>query len=285
MKRILLIITILWSPCVHAQQNAFRVNVYGKGEPIILVPGYGCSGEVWKQTVESLKSKYQLHVLTLAGYAGVPPIDSPILATVKSQLIEYVRTNHLNKPVLIGHSLGAFVCLWAASEDPSMFSKVLCVDGVPFVAAISRPGITADQLKNNPSFDEASLAAKYQQMPDKDFEDQQFKTTLNLVGDTTYARQITNWNMESDRKTLGYTYAEMYTTDLREAISAIDIPVLIVGSNYGTVAQSKTMLSQQFSALRNKTIIIANTKHFIMYDDPAWFNSQVKNFLVNGLFN
>ena len=84
---------------------------------------------------------------------------------------------------------------------------------------------------------------------------------------------------------MAYTYAEMYTTDLREAISDIDIPVLVLGSNYGTIAQSKTMLNQQFSALRNKTIIVANTKHFIMYDDPSWFNSQVKNFLVNGLYN
>jgi len=285
MKRILFILSIVCASSVYGQQSAFQVNVYGKGEPVILIPGYGCSGEVWKQTVESLKNKYQLHVLTLAGFAGVPPIDTPVLSTVKDQLLEYVKTNHLHKPVLIGHSLGAFVCLWAASEDPSLFSKVLCVDGVPFLAGMSHPGITAGQLKNDPSFNAAAMAAKFLQMTDKAFEAQQFKNTLALVSDTSHARLITTWSMESDRKTLGYSYAEMYTTDLRNALSSIDIPVLVIGSNYGTVALSKTMLNQQFSALRDKAIIIANTRHFIMYDNPVWFNSQVKNFLVNGLYN
>ena len=71
-----------------------------------------------------LKGNYQLHVLTLAGFAGVPPIDTPILKTVKNEIIKYVKENHLNKPVLIGHSLGAFMSLWVASEEPSLFSKV-----------------------------------------------------------------------------------------------------------------------------------------------------------------
>ena len=34
------------------QQTSFSVTVTGKGQPIILIPGFGCSGDVWKETVD-----------------------------------------------------------------------------------------------------------------------------------------------------------------------------------------------------------------------------------------
>ena len=269
----------------YCQQKAFKVEVYGNGQPVILIPGYACSGDVWKETVDALKEKYQLHVLTLAGFAGVPSIDTPILKTVKDEIIKYVKENHLNKPVLIGHSLGAFMCLWVASEDPSLFSKVLCVDGVPFISSMTNSATTAEEVKNDPSYNPEVTARKFINMPDKEFRDKQFKSMLNMVSDSTHARLITKWSEASDRRTLAYTYAEMSTTDLRNEISEINIPVLILGSTYGTKEISQKMLGDEYNQLKNKLIVIAPTKHFIMYDNPIWFREEVKNFLRNGLAN
>ena len=267
----------------YCQQKSFKVEVYGKGQPIILIPGYSCSGDVWKATVDNLKANYQLHVLTLAGFAGVPPIDTPILKTVKNDLIKYVKDNHLNKPVLIGHSLGAFMSLWVASEEPSLFSKIICVDGVPFISAMSNPSITSEEIKKNPAYNAEAVANNFKNMPEKEFEDNQFKAMLTMVSDTAHARLIAQWGAASDRKTLGYTFVEMSTTDLRNEIAKINIPVLVLGSTYGTKEMSQKILNEQYSLLPNKKIFIAPTKHFIMYDDPLWFREQVKNFLINGL--
>lgn len=88
-----------------AQHPAFEVEVSGYGQPIILIPRYSCSGEVCNETVSHLKKKYQLHVLTLAGFSTAKPIqDDEILATVKSQIIQYVKDQKMIKPVVIGHS-------------------------------------------------------------------------------------------------------------------------------------------------------------------------------------
>jgi N-formylmaleamate deformylase len=283
MKNVLLLFLMLTVVGAYSQQRSFRVDVYGTGEPVILIPGYGCSGEVWKATVDNLKAKYQLHVLTLAGFAGVPPIDTPVLMTVKNDLIKYVREKHLDNPVLIGHSLGAFLALWAASDEPSLFSKILCVDGVPFIAALNDPSVTVEQLKNNAAYNGGAMADRLKEMPQQQFEENQFKAMLGLVSDTVHARLITQWAVASDRKTLGYTFVEMSTTDLRQPIAKIDVPVLVLGSTYGTPENSQRILNAQYSLLPHKKIIIAPVKHFIMYDDPLWFREQVKNFLVNGL--
>ncbi|MEP6926577.1 MAG: alpha/beta hydrolase [Ginsengibacter sp.] len=283
MKKLFLSFLIFTTISAYCQHKSFKVEIYGNGQPVILIPGYACSGDVWKATVDNLKTKYQLHVLTLAGFAGVAAIDTPILKTVKNDLIQYVKDNHLNKPLLIGHSLGAFMSLWAASEEPSLFSKIICVDGVPFISAISNPSITSEGIKKNPVYNAEGAANNFKNMSAKQFEDNQYKAMLSMVSDTAHARLIAQWAVASDRKTLGYTFVEMSTTDLRKEIAKINIPVLVLGSTYGTKEMSQKILSEQYKLLSNKKILIASTKHFIMYDDPLWFREQVKNFLINGL--
>ena len=270
---------------VYCQQKAFKVDVYGTGQPIILIPGYACSGDVWKSTVDALKGKYQLHVLTLAGFAGVPPIDTPVLKTVKNELIQYVKENHLNKPVLIGHGLGAFMSLWAASEYPSLFSKILCVDGVPHISPTNYPSTSLIDIKKEPAYNAETIAYNFVNMPRKEFEANQFKAMRNMVKDSTRVRLITNWTAASDRKTLSSVYAEIGAIDLRNAISKINIPVLILGSNFRTKELSKKLFDDEYGNLANKLILIVPAKHFIMYDDPIWFREEVKNFLRNGLAN
>lgn len=263
----------------NAQTNAFQVEVSGKGKPVILIPGYSCSGEVWKETVAHLKDRYECHVITIAGYAGVPKLDTPILKTVRNELIRYVKTKKLNKPMLIGHSLGAFMSLWVSSEAPHLFGKIICVDGLPFISAMQDTTANAEVLKKNPQFDPETVAKNFELLPDSNYISNMTRSMLYQVNDTTRAIQIATWSSLCDRRTLGYTIVELSTTDLREAIANIKQPVLVLGSLYGTEANSLSVLNHQYKNVPNKTIEVANSKHFIMYDVPEWFYAKVDAFL------
>lgn len=261
---------------------AFSVTVTGHGQPMILIPGYSCSGDVWTETVAHLKSRYECHVLTLPGYAGVGPIRQLILQTVRDQLIRYIQDKHLDKPVLMGHSLGAFMSLWVASQVPDRVGPLICIDGVPFISALLNPAATADSLRKNPQFDPETVATYYANMPTDGYEARMTQAMLTQVRDTTRARQIAHWSGLSDRKTLGYTYVEMCTTDLRDAIARIKSPTLVLGSLYVNSADvTRQALTSQYAKLPNKTMSIANTKHFIMYDDPTWLYQQIDGFLTS----
>jgi hypothetical protein len=52
--------------------TSFGVEVSGAGRPVILIPGLGCPGSIWQATVAHLAPAAQVHVLTLAGFAGRP---------------------------------------------------------------------------------------------------------------------------------------------------------------------------------------------------------------------
>ncbi|MDQ2864162.1 MAG: alpha/beta hydrolase [Bacteroidota bacterium] len=277
MKRIFLLIAMFTMVNCYCQQKAFKVEVFGSGQRVILIPGYACSGNVWSALVENLKQNYQLHVLTLAGFAGVPAIDTPVLKTVKNDLLQYVKDNHLNKPVLIGQGLGAFISLWACSDDPASFSKVLCIDGVPFIAAMYNPLVTAADVKKSLAYNPEALSNNMRNI--------YYQAMLGIVSDPANTKKIITWKMESDKKTLASTLSEISTTDLRKEITKINIPVLILGSTYGTKETSLKILNDQYSLLPNKVVIVKPGKFSVIYDAPLWFREQVKNFLVNGLTN
>ena len=281
-KQILFILYIIWIACLSGRAQsykAFNVQVSGKGQPIILIPGYSCSGEVWKETVAILQPRYECHVLTLAGYAGVPAIDTPILKTVHNEIIRYTKEKKLNHPILIGHSLGAFMSLWVSSTQPDLFGKIICVDGVPFISAMTDSSMTAGKIKADPRYNPVAVAANFVSIPDADYTENMTKSMLYQVSDTAHATLIAGWSYRCDRKTLGYTLAEISSTDLRDSIAKIKQPVLVLGSLYGNKETSNLVLAQQYRQLPNKTVHVANSKHFIMYDQPQWFYKEINTFL------
>ena len=49
------------------ESKSFRVQVVGRGRPMILIPGLSSSGDTWKTTVARYEDRFTCHVLTVAG--------------------------------------------------------------------------------------------------------------------------------------------------------------------------------------------------------------------------
>jgi pimeloyl-ACP methyl ester carboxylesterase len=117
-----------------ADHPSFRVQVSGSGRPMILIPGLASSGETWDTTVARYRTRFTCHVLTVAGFAGVPPIDGPLLPAVRRDLAEYIRAQKLDRPIIVGHSLGGTIALTLAIEHPDLVGPLVIVDILPFLA-------------------------------------------------------------------------------------------------------------------------------------------------------
>jgi N-formylmaleamate deformylase len=278
MKQLTIFLCLLIQPILCYSQ-VFKVEIYGQGQPVLLIPGYSCSGDVWKETVAQLQDRFECHVLTLPGYAGVAPTEGPILEKVKDDIITYVNDLQLKKPILIGHSLGAFMSLWVASEAPDLFGRIIAVDGVPFISAMYDPTATAESMRANPQMNPELVVASFVNQPEEGFIDRVAQAMMYQVEDPARARQIATWQFHGDRRSLGLTFIEMSTTDLRSALPAINSPILVMGSIYGSETTSQMVLQQQYAQAKDKTIKIAQSKHFIMYDQPEWFFAEIEAFL------
>jgi pimeloyl-ACP methyl ester carboxylesterase len=91
------------------------------------------------------------------------------------------------------------------------------------------------------------------------------------------------WAGRSHPPTAGAAIAEMMTTDLREAVSAIRTPVLLMMAGDGTPERRALALAlyrgQIARVPAGRVVAAENARHFIMLDDPEFFAAQLAAFL------
>lgn len=261
--------------------DAFQVQVTGQGAPIVLIPGLASSGAVWDGTVKRYCANHQCHVLTLAGFAGVPAIDAPLLATTEQQLSAYIATNKLGKPVVIGHSLGGFLGLKLAIDHPEQVGRLVVVDSLPAMAATQMPSITSAQMKEMA----AGMRTRMLGMDADAYQASQLQTLRTMISKEDDVQRALVWGKQSDRTTVANAMAEMMGEDLRQDIARIKAPTLVLGSwiaykNFGTQQQFGQMYAAQYGQLAGVKVEMADTaRHFIMLDDPRWMYDRIDAFL------
>jgi len=261
----------------------FEVTVTGHGRPAILLPGLTCPGAVWDEAVARYQGQYQCHVVSLAGFGGVgprQPVPAHLLQDTRDQLLAYIKAQKLRRPVVIGHSLGGFLALWMAATDPTALGPLEIVDSLPFISAIQNPAATAEmarpqaeQLRQQLSRGRQPLAASRQM-------------AAALVTDPARVSQVARWSQASDPATVAQAMYDMYTTDLRADVARIRQPVLVLGSwagyqQYGATKESvRATFTQQYAQLPQARVELSEAgRHFLMYDDTAWFFAQTDAFL------
>jgi RNA polymerase sigma factor (sigma-70 family) len=261
---------------------SFVVKITGKGRPIIFIPGLSCAGAVWDGSVAHLKDHYECHVLTLAGFAGQPRIEPPFLETVCTDLAKYIREHKLDHPVIIGHSLGGFIALRLASEDPDIVGPLVVVDAMPFLPAGFNPAATATTMKPPAEQMRASLSTGGEQFISQS--ESGIKTMVTKPADVDL---VMSWARRTDPVAAGNAMYELFTTDLREELGKITSPALVLISwiayqDHTTREQVEHNYQSQYARLKHSRLVMADhARHFIMLDDPAWFYGQIDGFLAS----
>ncbi len=259
-------------------------EVRGSGQPAILIHGMACSAQVWDDVASYYSNRYELHLVTIAGFGNNNTIESQhILRAVRDELIDYVVSRSLNKPILIGHSMGGFLSLWAAVTRPELFGKIVSVDGVPYFPTLVMPGITPETAA-------PLLEMMQQNMTGQDYETARATQEMmiaSMIGNEAKRPMVVDMAMKSNGAVIAKAMGEMYTTDIRSLMAYLESPVLVLGSWYGyrdfgtTMESAKAGFKAQFENNSDlvKVKMAETALHFIFYDEPEWFFKAVDTFL------
>jgi pimeloyl-ACP methyl ester carboxylesterase len=244
--------------------RAFSVEVRGSGgRPVILIPGLGCPASVWRDTVAHLHGLgYQTHALTLAGFAGKPRIDRPLARTTVEELARYIRHHHLVSPVIIGHSLGGTLAYWLAAREPGLVGAMIIIDaGAP--ASEEAPAAEARDLWREASNEQFARQIK-EMFGHMSVKPERLAPLLAEVA-------------RSDRRAIGDVVYELSVTAVRDELPRIRAPVLLVLAD----GELKDDFRRQARGVRDhEVVVVPDTGHFVMLDDPAGFFAVVDDFLI-----
>lgn len=267
-----------------AQNTFFKSDIHGKGQSLIFIPGLGCSGEVWSEMVRNLENNYECHVLTLPGFADHSAVDfeGSFTDLVVEELNNYIKLNELQNPILIGHSLGGFVSLNFTLKYPDIPQKLVIVDALPFLGGVTDPDIDKKQLEQMVN----QMTTGQQNMSEEQFESMQRMMLASMITDSSDIETALEWSMNSDGKTVMQAMRDIYLTDLRDEMSQIDVPTIVLGAwaaykNYGMTREMiRTNFENQYKNLKGVEIVLSdNGRHFLMWDDPDWTLKNIQEFV------
>ena len=278
-KYIFLVITLLFSAlCLNVfgqtKSYPFEVAKTGKGkQAMIFIPGFASSGNVWDETRSNFEKEFTCYTFTMAGFAGVKPQPNASFKNWETEIVNYIKAYKIEKPIIVGHSMGGGLALAIASDYPELISKIVVVDALPCLAALRDPSFKSQE--NN---DCSSMVNQMTAMSEDEFLQMQKRNMAMLLADASKQEEAISWSMKSDRKTFGEMYCDFSNTDLRDKIVAIKCPSLVL-LEFG-FSKYKAPVEAQFKNLKTASFQYSNKGlHFIMYDDKEWYLAQLNNFI------
>lgn len=267
-----------------AEPTRFTVTVSGEGPDVILIPGLSSAPHVYDGVLAELEKTHRVHRLQIAGFAGLaagPNAQGDILDGVRDELIAYIRENKLQKPALIGHSMGGLITLLVAAKEPDLIGKGMVIDALPFFSLLFNPMATADMVK---PFAEQAKAQMLGMTPEA-FEAAQKQTMANLSKSPEGQAAGLADALASDRGVVAEAMAEAMARDARGDLPAIAAPITVLQAYDADMPIPKTsylaLWSTAYAGLKGVQIkVIEGSYHFIMWDQPQAFADAVTAFLA-----
>lgn len=263
--------------------DRLSVEVVGQGPDVILIPGLASSREAFRATAGRLKATHRVHLVQLAGFAGEPwsQGDAAFVQPEVDDLARYIRENHLDRPAIIGHSMGALSGLVLAQQHPELVGRLMSIDSLPFYSVIFAPSATVESSR--PFADQ--FAAGIIAADDETFVRQQTMTAQGLSRTSATQDLIVAWSRASNRHALASALRDVMTTDARPGLAAMTTPVTALyasdAEGGAPAAMTDAVWSANYAPLPGvKLIRVDASRHFIMADQPDRFAELVDQFLA-----
>lgn len=263
--------------------NRISVEVVGEGPDVVLIPGLSSSREVWRSTVAAVPG-YRYHLIQVNGFAGAPAAGNasgPVLVPVADEIARYIREQHLNKPTLVGHSMGGSLAMRVATQNPDVVGKLMVVDMLPFLGALfGGPTATPESV--------APIATQMQQgiasAPEETYRERATASVSGMVRNETLRPRAVADSLASDRVVSGQAMYDLITTNLMPGLARFTGPFHVLWVVPAGVPVSQETLAAGYraayaSAPQAVVTYIPDSAHFIMWDNPARFQSELRSFL------
>ena len=213
---------------VQVGSSSVHYQTWGaSGTPIVMIPGFLESSTVWSEVGPLLGEHHVVYALDLPG-DGYTRYTGPMLLNSAAELVDgFIQALHLQRPLLVGHSLGAAVAGSLALAHPQDVRKVIFADG---------DGLTI------------SLPPKWLRSL---ILDGPYMTTLLRIGSrwTSVDKWLIKTTCGPSCPALSTALAEEWTRPLHQLSGEHALHDLMVNSDYG-------LTPQQISAITVPTAII-----------------------------
>ncbi|CAN2532187.1 Putative+aminoacrylate+hydrolase+RutD [Methylocapsa aurea] len=260
--------------------GVLSIQESGAGDPLLLIPGLACGAWALDDIARRLAPRFSIHAVTLPGFDGRPPIAAPMIARVAADIAAYIAERRLERPILVGHCLGAFVALQAALLRPEQIGGVVTLDGYPVFPALAGADAEARVAAAKRLGEQFAVGAG---------NPARFRATLRafLAARMNDAQQADHFAERAARSDPGATAAyvvEMLSSDLRPELTRLTAPLLALAATDSYLAgRADENISAFYAGLladapKSAVTLLRGSRHFVAVDQPDVVAVAIESF-------
>jgi pimeloyl-ACP methyl ester carboxylesterase len=234
-------------------------RIWGSGEPaIVLVHGWACDANYWNAQIDTLKSRYTVVAVNLAGHGGSEKNRTDwSMGNYGEDVATVVRQIPNRQVILVGHSMGADVALEASRRIGDRVIGIIAVDSLK---SIGLPPMPQQEI-------EIRLAP---------FRDDFIGTTRKYVTQSLFEKganpvlvQKVAYDMSLEPQQVAVpSMRALLAMDFAGVVSDIHVPVLAINSDLSPTDEARIRKSLPDF----KVDVVEHTGHFLMMEVPQRFN-------------
>ena len=137
-----------------ALQLAFEAT--GDGPPVIILHGLFGSSSNWRSIARAMAPRYRVLCVDQRNHGASPWAESMDYVEMAADVQALIRDQHLQRPVVVGHSMGGKTAMALALSRPDVIGGLVVVDIAP-VAYHDRMSSYVEAMR---SLDAAGLASR-----------------------------------------------------------------------------------------------------------------------------
>jgi N-formylmaleamate deformylase len=256
------------APGAPFASSRFTVEVRGSGPDVILIPGLSGGRNVWAATVRAVPG-YRYHLVQVSGFDGEPArgnVRGPIISSLAAELARYIREQRLDRPAIVGHSMGGTLAMMLAADRPRLVGRIMVVDMLPAPAG----------LFGQTTGDASTIARGIAGLTETTGGRRLFSGLVNAFAPSGSSFRT------SDPVVITRTMNELAAMDLTGKLPAIRVPLTVAYASPGGGAGPATdqRFRQAYAGARGARFVrIDGSGHMVMYDQPARLAAAIRDFL------
>lgn len=250
-------------------------KIYGnKGQDLIIIHGLFGMGDNWKSLGKQFAKYYKVHLIDLRNHGKSPHSDDFNYDVMCEDVLEYMEDHNIQKPILLGHSIGGKVAMKLAFIHSEKIEKLIVVD-------ISPRRYNTDFVQN--------LLQNLYKLPLEDFEkrkeiDSILSSTYKDKGmrlfllKNLYRKENKEFAWRFNIEVLLEKVSNIQEADFIRGVCAIPTHFIRGGNSNYITTEDELIINKYFSDFSIATI--EGARHWLHAENPEKFYTEVMGFCL-----
>ncbi len=248
-------------------------------QSLMLIHGWACDHSFFEGQWNDLSKNYRVIALDLPGHGQSEMATALTMEGFAMAVSAVLSAAKVDKPILIGHSMGATVAREHARRNPNVARALIFLDGSIF----QLPPIEADRERWSETI--SSMAKSFGPANEKQVRERNISVFLsNMYAESTpreFRMTVLRKILATAPETAQSAMQSMADLKLwREDV--LQIPVLALRAGQRPPPNEAAYLKTLFPQLQYK--FLPGVSHFLMLEKPAEVNAEIRAFLKGNKF-